>query len=58
VQNVLAQAEGSPHYNGIKKGGLLESKLTPMSLRPKVGYNNLCQEPVHRSKGTNIDLGV
>jgi len=36
VQDVLAQAKRSPHHNGIEKGGLLESKLTPTSLRPKV----------------------
>jgi hypothetical protein len=42
MQDVLAQAERSPHHYGIKKGGLLESKLTPTSLRPKVGDNNLC----------------
>jgi hypothetical protein len=58
VQDVLAQAERSPHHNGIEMGGLLESKLTPTSLRPKVGYNYLCQEPVHRRKSTNIDLRV
>jgi hypothetical protein len=42
VQDVLAQAKRSPHHDGIKKGGLLESKLTPPSLRPKVCDNNLC----------------
>jgi hypothetical protein len=42
VQDVLAQAKRSPHHNGIKKGGLLESKLTSTSLRPKVCHNDLC----------------
>jgi hypothetical protein len=58
VQDVLAQAERSSHHDGIKKGGLLESHLTPTSLRPNVCDNNLCQESVHRSKSTDIDLGV
>jgi hypothetical protein len=31
VQDVLAQAKRSLHHNGIEKGGLLESKLTPTS---------------------------
>jgi hypothetical protein len=58
VQNVFAQTERCPHHNGIEKGGLLESKLTPTSLRPEVGHNYLFQKPVHRGKGTNSDLRV
>jgi hypothetical protein len=41
VQDVLAQAKRNPHHDGIEKGGLLESKLTPRSLRPKVCHHNL-----------------
>jgi hypothetical protein len=58
VQNVLAQVERSPHHNSIENDGLLESKLTSTSLRLKVGYNYLCQESMHRSKSTNIDMRV
>jgi hypothetical protein len=56
VQDVLAQAKGSLRHNGLEKGDLLESKLTPTSLRPKVCHNNLFSESVHMSKSTNIDL--
>jgi len=43
VQDVLAQAKRSLHHDGIEKGGLLEGKLTPTSLRPKVSHHNLCE---------------
>jgi hypothetical protein len=39
-------------------GGLLKSKRTSTSLWPEVGHNYLCQEPVHRGKGTNTNLRV
>jgi hypothetical protein len=42
VQDVLAQEKWSLHHDGVEKGGLLEGKLTPPSLRPKVCDNNLC----------------
>jgi hypothetical protein len=42
VHNVLAQTEGCPHHNSIQKAGLLEGKLTPMSLKPEVCHYNLC----------------
>jgi hypothetical protein len=35
VQYMLAQAKRSPHHYGIKKGGLLKSKLTPDELEAK-----------------------
>jgi len=41
VSDVLTQAKRIPHHDGIEKGGLLESKLTSTSLRPKVCHNNL-----------------
>jgi hypothetical protein len=58
VQNVLAQTERCPYHNSIKNGDLLESKCTLTSLWPEVDHNYLCQEPVHRGKGTNTDLRV
>jgi len=42
VQDVLAQAKRSPHHDCIKKVGLLESQLTPTSLRPNVCHHNFC----------------
>jgi hypothetical protein len=38
--DVLAQAERSPHHDCIKKVDLLESQLTPTSLRPNVCHHN------------------
>jgi hypothetical protein len=58
VEDVLAQAEGHPHSQSIKKTSHLQYKLIPTSCGPEIVQNNLREQPIRGREGTNLDMSM